>query len=49
MIAFVSKKEQLEHLLSEHSDEISDIQRKEYTKELMSLQGRQCIDVDMWN
>lgn len=49
MIAFVSKKEQLEHLLSEHSDEVSDIQRKEYTKELMSLQGRQCIDVDMWN
>lgn len=49
MIAFVSKKEQLEHVLSEHNDEISDSQRKEYTRELMGLQGRQCVDVDMWN
>lgn len=37
MIAFVSKKEQIEHLLSEHNDELSDNQRKEYAKELMSL------------
>ncbi|CAL6045095.1 RING_Zn-finger domain-containing protein [Hexamita inflata] len=48
MIAFVDKRDQLQHMLDDHKTDLSEEQYKKVANDLINL-GRPMVDVQLWN